>query len=287
MSSINVKSFFDKATSTLTYLVYDTESKNSIVIDPVLDYEIGSSRISYASIEKLLDFISRNRLNLSHVLETHLHADHLSAAYEIRSRCPDVKIVIGKNICSVQKTFLEMYNLSHISPDGSCFDVLVNDGAEIRCGSILVKAIETPGHTPACVSFLIEDRLFVGDTLFMPDYGTGRCDFPGGSAESLFHSIRDKIFCLPDETKVFVGHDYMPNGRELKFQTTVGESKRENIHLRFDTSKEDFVSFRKERDSKLDFPRLLFPSVQMNIQAGKLPPKESNGSRYLKIPIQS
>ena len=286
MSSKRVQPFFDSNTFTMTYLIYDEQSKDAVLIDPVLDFDPVSSEISYSSIEKVAKFIHQNELRLSYVLETHVHADHLSAGHELRSRFPGLKIVISHQINSVQETFQEIFNLDDINSKAQCFDILVRENDEINCGTILIKVMETPGHTPACVSFLIDNMVFVGDALFMPDFGTGRCDFPNGSAENLFHSVREKLYKLPDEVRVYVGHDYQPNGRDLKFQTTIGESKNENIHLRYETKKEEFISFREKRDSTLSLPKLLFPSVQINIRAGQLPPVESNGVHYLKIPLK-
>ncbi len=282
--SLTVKTFYDEPTFTLSYFVYDENTKDAILIDPVLDYDPASGAISTDSIENYKSFISDKKLKLHYILETHAHADHLSGAHELRENFPEAKIAIGKNITLVQEVFSGVFNMD-VATDGSQFDLLLDEGEPLKVGSFEVKTIFTPGHTPACASYLIEDNLFTGDALFMPDFGTGRCDFPKGSAEDLYNSVSNKIYELPDETKVYVGHDYQPNGRKLEYQTTVGESKKKNIQLKSSTTKEEFVKFRTERDATLSAPKLLLPSVQVNITAGELPNPESNGTRYLKIPL--
>ena len=217
--------------------------------------------------------------------KTHAHADHLSSSQIYKEDFPEVKVAVGENIREVQETFKGIYNLGNLAVDGSQFDQLLKEGEVIEAGTIKFKVINTPGHTPACVSYLVDDALFTGDAIFMPDYGTGRCDFPGGDAKQLYNSISRKLYELPDSTRVFVGHDYLPNGRELKYESTIGEQKASNIHLTGDTTEEQFVEMREGRDKTLKAPRLLFPSIQVNVQAGSLPDEESNGMSYLKIPL--
>lgn len=229
--SIEVESFFDQNTFTLTYIVFDPKTKDAVVIDPVLDFDYASGKISFESIEKIMTSISNKNLNLKYILETHVHADHLSGASFIKKEHTHSKIAINKNITQVQKVFNLILNLKHIKENGSQFDTLLNEDENLQIGSFEVKTIFTPGHTPACSSFLIEGNLFTGDTIFMPDYGTGRCDFPKGSAKDLYHSIHEKLYKLPNETKVYVGHDYQPEGRELRFQTTIGDQKEMNTIL--------------------------------------------------------
>lgn len=280
----SVKTFFDQDTYTLTYVVYDENTKDAVIIDPVLDYDPASSKVSKKSLDILLDFIKNKNLNLKLVLETHAHADHLTSAHYIKEQFPDIKVGIGANIRKVQQVFKDIYNLDQLKVDGSQFDLLLEDNQEIEVGSIKIKTINTPGHTPACVSYLIADMVFTGDALFMPDYGTGRCDFPAGSARDLYNSVK-RLYELPDETKVYTCHDYQPNGRELRYQTTIGESKKNNIQLKEDTPEAQYVSFRTSRDKTLNAPRLLLPSIQINVDAGTLPAVENNGAHYLKIPI--
>ncbi len=277
--------FYDPATYTLTYVVYDAQSKDAVVIDSVLDYDPLGSRTSTASVEKVAAFLTEHALVVHYALETHAHADHLSAAPWLKRRF-GAKTVIGEDIRVVQSTFKPLLDLApEVPTDGSQFDRLVRDGEVIEAGSLRIEVIATPGHTPACVSYKIDDALFTGDALFIEDYGTGRCDFPRGSAEALYTSVHDKLYHLPDETRVFVGHDYQPNGRALRYETTIGRSKAANIQLRTETTKEQFVKFRTERDATLQQPRLLFPSVQINVDAGRLPKPHANGVRYLTIPL--
>lgn len=279
-----IKTFYDPATFTLTYLVYDEATKDAIVIDPVIDYDPEASKLSTENLDKVESFVLDHNLKLHAGLETHAHADHLSGSVELKKRFPEMKIVISENITKVQEVFKDIFNLKDLKVDGSQFDILVKEGTPLKFGSIEVDSIETPGHTPACVTFKIEDAIFTGDALFMPDYGTGRCDFPAGSATDLYRSVR-KLYELPDDTRVFVGHDYQPNGRALKFETTIGDSKRCNIQLDATTTEEEFVTFRECRDSQLNPPRLIFQSVQVNVNAGTIPDLEDNGKRYLKIPV--
>jgi glyoxylase-like metal-dependent hydrolase (beta-lactamase superfamily II) len=256
-----------------------------VIIDPVLDYDKGSSRVGYQFADDLVNFLKAENLNLHYIIETHVHADHMSSAQYLKSKFPTAKTAISTKITTVQKTFSEIYNFTDLPTDGSQFDCLFSDGDEIKAGSLSLKVIHTPGHTPTCMSILIGDCLFTGDSLFIPDFGTGRCDFPNGSAEELFLSVSNKLYILPDDTRVFVGHDYQPNGRELRSETSISESKNDNIQLTALTTKDEFVEFRTERDKQLSAPALLLPSIQVNIQAGHLPKLETNGVRYLKIPI--
>ncbi|WP_417336191.1 MBL fold metallo-hydrolase [Halobacteriovorax marinus] len=284
--SHSLKTFFDKDTYTLTYVVYDENSKDAIIIDPVLDYDPAASKISDESIRKVQDFVNSKSLNVHYILETHAHADHLTGAAELKKRIPSTKIGIGKNITKVQDLFSGVFNLKEFNTNGIQFDVLLNEDETLNAGTIEVKTIFTPGHTPACSSYLIDDMVFTGDALFMPDYGTGRCDFPAGSARDLYHSVHEKLYKLPDTTRVLTGHDYQPNGRELRYESTIGESKESNIQLKETTTEAEFIEFRTKRDATLSAPRLLLPSIQVNIDAGHLPHEEDNGSRYLKIPVR-
>jgi glyoxylase-like metal-dependent hydrolase (beta-lactamase superfamily II) len=280
MNSLEIKSFYDPCSHTLTYVVFDQNTKDAIIIDPVLDYDASSGSISLESMNELLGFINKEQLIILQVLETHVHADHLTAALEFKRFFPNVKVGIGEKVLSVQKTFKQKLNLFTLHDNGSQFDFLFKDGEELSFGSINVKIIATPGHTPACVSYLIEDMLFTGDTLFMPDSGTGRCDFPDGSAEDLYNSVHEKLYKLPDETRVFVGHDYQPKGRELLFETTIGESKKNNFQLSMGTSQQDFVHFRIKRDATLNDPKLLLPSILVNLNGGCVPDSSSNGVQF-------
>ena len=282
---MKVEPFFDADTYTLTFLVFDEETKDAVIIDPVLDYDPHASKVTTKNVDKYAKFIDDNNLNLIYALETHAHADHLSGSPELKTRYPNVKVGIGGKITAVQDVFKGVFNFKDLKTDGSQFDETFKEGETIKAGSIEIGVIETPGHTPACVSYKIKDSVFVGDAVFMPDYGTGRCDFPAGSAEDLYVSVHDKIYALPDETKIYVGHDYQPNGREVMWQTTVGESKESNKQLTSSTSKDDFVKMRNERDATLNAPRLILQSVQVNINAGDLPFKDENGAPYLKMPV--
>ena len=285
MSSLNLETFYDEKTYTLTYLVYDSTSKDAVLIDPVLDYDHLSSTTSLESVNRVIHFINKSKLNLHYILETHAHADHLTGAQELKNSFPEAKIGIGEGIRHVQKVFREVYHQPEWPVDGSQFDLLLNGEDSFFAGAINIKTISTPGHTPACVSYLIEDHLFTGDVLFMPDYGTGRCDFPEGSASDLYDSVHEKLYKLPNNTKYHPGHDYRPGGRDLRFESTIGESKELNIHLKEATSKQDFVDFRKSRDATLKTPLLLLPSIQVNVNGGEFPKAEANGVSYLKIPV--
>lgn len=281
-----IKEFFDKNTWTLTYVVWDEKTSDAIVIDPVMNYDPAASKTSEESAKAVIEFLRSKQLNLHFILETHAHADHLSGSQIIKREFPNAKIAIGEKIKKVQEIFKGVFDLPEdFKTDGSQFDRLLKDGEEFEAGSIKIKTLFTPGHTPACASYYIDDNVFVGDALFMPDYGTGRCDFPAGSAVELYHSVHGRLYELPADTKVYTGHDYMPNGRPLKFMATIAEEKKDNIQLKADTSLDDFVRFRTERDRTLAAPKLLLPSVQVNIEAGHLPEPAKNGKRYLRIPV--
>lgn len=286
-SMIQVKEFFDKCTCTLTYAIWDDMTDDAVLIDPVLDYDSASSKTSFTSANAVIDFLNSKELRLHFILETHAHADHLSGSQVIKKSFPEAQIAIGEKITLVQKTFKSIFDLPEdFKTDGSQFDRLLKDQEEISAGSLKVKTFFTPGHTASCVSYYIDGNIFVGDVLFMPDYGTGRCDFPGASAAVLYDSIQNRLYELPVETKIYTGHDYMPNGRAMRFMATVAEEKNENIQLKADTSLEEFVRFRTNRDKTLSAPKLLLPSIQVNIDAGHLPKPKKNGKRYLRIPIE-
>lgn len=285
---MNIKAFFEKETFTLTYVVYDEASRQAVIIDPVLDYDPKASKIKTDSVREVVSFITSSNLKPLYVLETHAHADHLSGSQALKEFFPDILVGINENIVKVQKVFKAVFNLKNLPVDGSQFDRLLKINETYEFGNLKFKVLPTPGHTPACSSFLVgaNDCVFTGDALFMPDYGTGRCDFPAGSAEEMFHSVTEVLYKLPDQTRVFVGHDYLPNGRALKYETTIGIEKNENLRLNQKTTREEFVRFRQERDRQLEAPRLLLPSIQANIRAAKLPEPEDNGTRYFKIPIR-
>jgi len=278
-----IQHFYDPATYTLTYVVFDAATRDAVVIDPVLDFDPASGRTSTVSIEQVEAFVRREGLRVHAVFETHAHADHLSGSQYLRTRF-GARIAIGRRITEVQQTFRPLFG-NPIAVDGSQFDVLLDDYARVQAGTLCVEVLPTPGHTPACVSLKVEDAVFTGDALFIEDYGTGRCDFPRGDAEALYHSVHDVLYTLPDATRVFVGHDYQPNGRALRFETTIGAEKRANVQLSIETTLEAFVSFRRTRDAGLAAPRLLFPSVQVNIDAGRLPAPGLDGLRRLQIPL--
>ena len=287
MSRPQVQSFFDDDTFTVSYVVTDTATKRCAIIDSVLDYDPKSGRTSKASADRIIEYVKNEGLEVEWILETHVHADHLSAAPYLHDKLGG-KLAIGEHIRTVQDTFGKVFNAgTDFARDGSQFDHLFADGDRFRVGDIEAKAIHTPGHTPACMTYVIGDAGFVGDTLFMPDFGTARCDFPGGDARTLFRSIQ-KIMALPDETRLFMCHDYLPESRsEYVWETTVGEERKHNVHVHEGVSEDDFVRMRTERDSQLDMPRLILPSVQVNMRAGHMPPAEDNGVRYLKIPVDA
>ena len=280
-----VHAFFDEATNTITYLVREPEGRACAVIDSVLDFDYASGRTDTRSADAVIDFIRAEGLKLEWVLETHVHADHLSAAPYIQERLGG-QIGIGDRITVVQETFGKIFNEgTRFQRDGSQFDRLFKEGDSFMIGQMRGDVLHTPGHTPACLTYVIGDAAFVGDTLFMPDFGTARCDFPGGSAEVMFASVQ-KILALPDETRVFVGHDYKAPGREVyAWETTVGAQKAANVHVGGGRSKEDFVAMREKRDATLAMPRLIIPSLQVNMRAGQFPEAEDNGQVYLKVPV--
>jgi glyoxylase-like metal-dependent hydrolase (beta-lactamase superfamily II) len=283
---MQIEAFYDKSTGTLTYVVFDDSSKDTIVIDPVLDYEPQSSSTATVAVDKVLSCLSAKGLNVRMIAETHAHADHLSGAQLIKRRYPDALIAIGEGITGSQKTFKRIFGLPEDFPtDGRQFDRLLRNGETVRVGSLSFEVIATPGHTPGCSSYRFGKHVFTGDALFMPDYGTGRCDFPGGSAADQFDSVTRRLYTLPDDTLTYVGHDYMPGGRELRYSATIAEQKANNVHLKATTRKEDFVRNKQAADEKKAAPRLLFQSVQVNIDAGRLPDPEKNEIRYLRIPI--
>lgn len=282
-----VKEFFDKATWTLTFVVYDESTKDAVILDPVWDYDPAASKMSTNSAEEVLQFVKDKNLKVHYILETHAHADHVSGSQVLKRHLSNAKVGIGAKITEVQKVFKGVFNLDpSFKTDGSQFDILLEEGKVVHAGSLKIDTIYTPGHTPACASYVIGDAVFTGDALFMPDYGTGRCDFPAGSADELYTSVHEKLYKLPDHFRVFVGHDYMPGGRPMSFESTIGEEKIKNVQLKVETTREQFVEFRNKRDKSLAAPRLLLPSVQLNIDAGKLPEADTNGARYLKIPVR-
>lgn len=280
-----VAAFFDEPTFTASYVVADPATKKCAIIDSVLDFDPASGRTSRTSADRIIKFVKENGLEVEWILETHVHADHLSAAPYLQEILGG-KIGIGSNITIVQETFGKIFNAgTEFERDGGQFDALFKDADVFHVGMIPSRAIHTPGHTPACMTYLIGDAAFVGDTLFMPDYGTARADFPGGDARALYRSIH-KIFALPDATRLFLCHDYKAPGRnEYAWETTVGEEKRSNIHVRLGVTEEEFVKMRTARDKTLDMPRLILPSVQVNMRAGHMPPPEDNGVSYLKLPV--
>ncbi len=279
----DVQAFFDPATFTVSYVVADPATRTAAIIDPVLDFEPKAGKLSTRSADALLAAVEAQGLTLAYVLETHAHADHLSAADYIRGRS-GAKIVIGARIVEVQKTFIPVFE-AELAADGAVFDVLMNEGDVLPLGELSIGVLHTPGHTPACLTYLIGDAAFVGDTIFMPDYGTARADFPGGDARTLYRSIR-KVLALPPETRVFVGHDYLPQGRsDYRWETTVAEERARNIHVRDGRTEDDFVALRSARDATLPAPTLILPSLQVNIRAGALPAPTAAGRVFLRIPV--
>ncbi len=285
MANPVVRSFFDEATFTVTYVVSDPETSACAVIDSVLDYDPASGRTSTASADAVLDYIRDTSLTVEWILDTHVHADHLTAAAYLKQKTGG-RTGIGDHVPVVQDTFSNVFNTGPGMPcDGSQFDHLFKPDEEFTIGSLKGAVMHTPGHTPACVMYVIGDAVFVGDTLFMPDFGTARCDFPGGDARQLYRSIQ-RVFAMPDETRLFMCHDYKAPGRdEYVWETTVGEQRDKNVHIGGGVSEEDFVAQRSAKDAELKMPALILPSVQVNIRAGDMPPAEDNGTSYLKIPI--
>jgi glyoxylase-like metal-dependent hydrolase (beta-lactamase superfamily II) len=279
-----VRTFFDHATSTASHLVHDPATKAAAIIDPVLDFEPKSARLSTRSADQILEAVQKEGLDLKYVLETHAHADHLSAADYIRGRT-GAKIGIGARIVEVQKLFIPIFEANDVAAVGRVFDHLLNEGDSLPLGELAIGLLHTPGHTPADVTYLIGDAAFVGDTLFMPDYGTARADFPGGDARTLYRSIR-KILALPPETRVFVGHDYLPPDRtEFRWESTVGEQRATNVHIHAGVTEAAFVAARKARDATLTAPTLILPSLQVNIRGGALPTASASGTVFLKLPV--
>ena len=280
----HIKSFFDKATWTFTYVVSDPETRVCVVIDPVLDYDPKSGRTRTQSAQQIIDYITNNQLRLDWILETHAHADHLTAAKYLQNELGG-KIAIGEKVQKVQDVFKGIFNLGEeFKPNGSQFDYLLKDGETISFGNLGIESIAVPGHTPACLAYKVGDAIFVGDTLFPPDVGTARCDFPGGDASTLYKSIK-KILSYPDSTNLYMCHDYPPTDRQVIDKTTVREQRENNIHIHDGVTEDQFVQMRKARDATLEVPVLLLPSIQVNIRAGTMPPKEDNGTSYMKIPI--
>ncbi len=281
-----IEAFLHGRTKTISYVVADPTTKRAAVLDPVLDYDPGGGATATDSADRLIAHVENAGLKVDWLLETHIHADHLTAAPYLKERLGG-RTVIGARITEVQGRFADIFNLKDEVPaDGSQFDRLVEDGDRLELGNLDIAVLHTPGHTPACVSYLVGDALFVGDTIFMPDYGTARCDFPGGDPGTLFRSIR-RLLALPPETRLFVGHDYAPGGRDTAWETTVGEQRAGNIHVGDGIGEADFVAMRTARDARLALPELILPAIQVNIRAGHLPPPEKNGRRYLKIPLNA
>jgi glyoxylase-like metal-dependent hydrolase (beta-lactamase superfamily II) len=281
-----VRHFYDPETSTLTYVVHDEGSRVGVVIDPVTNFDPKSGWTTTASCERVAAYIDAEGLTVPYVLDTHAHADHLSGIPFFVDRY-GARSVIGWRITVVQEMFRDLFNLGRDFPvDGRQFDVLLHDGEELEAGRLCIRAHFTPGHTPACLTYEIGGALFVGDVLFMPDYGTARCDFPGGSADALFDSI-GRLYALPPESPVFTCHDYRPGGRPLRFQSTIGEERAANVQLNAATSRREFLRFREQRDAELAMPALILPSVQVNVRAGRFPVPEENGIAYLKLPLNT
>lgn len=281
-----VHGLFDPATWTVTYVVYEKEGSSCAIIDSVLDYDPKSGRTSTASADQVIRFVKDHSLKVEWIIETHAHADHLTAAPYLKQQLGG-NTLIGGRIATVQSVFKGIFNLeAGFRQDGSQFDRLVEDGETFSIGNLTAKALFVPGHTPACMAYQIGDAVFVGDTLFMPDVGTARCDFPGGDARALYQSIQ-KILSLPPETRLFMCHDYPPNDRPIDFQCTVADQRANNIHVRDGISEDAFVEMRTKRDAALAMPVLILPAVQVNIRAGEMPPKEDNGVSYMKIPINA
>jgi len=285
VAAVLVEAFFDEPTNTVSYLVVDPQTRRAAVVDPVLDYDQRTGKASAKSADRIIGRAAALEATIDWVLETHVHADHLSGAPYIKVKT-GAKVVIGERIREVQKIFRPVFNALDVSGDGSEFDRLVKDGDRLRLGELTIEVIATPGHTPACVSYKIGDTVFVGDTLFMPDYGTARADFPGGDARALYRSIR-RLLALPKDTRLFMCHDYLPKGGRdhYAWETTVGDELAHNIHVHDGVGEDQFVAMRQARDATLSAPVLLMPSIQVNMRAGKLPPADANGVHYIKIPV--
>jgi glyoxylase-like metal-dependent hydrolase (beta-lactamase superfamily II) len=287
MTDPKVQVFFDETTFTASYVVSDPATGRAAIIDPVLDFDAASACTSTQCADRLLEYVQSQGLDVALILDTHVHADHLSAAHYLREQT-GAKTVIGSHIATVQETFAEIYNAeSGFKSDGSQFDLLLDDGDSFAIGELQGRAIHTPGHTPICMVYVIGDAAFVGDTLFMPDYGTARCDFPGGDARTLYRSIR-KIFTLADSTRLFICHDYKAPGRDFyAWESTIAEQRATNIQVHDGIVEDEFVAMREARDASLSMPRLILPSVQVNMRAGGMPPAEDDGVSYLKLPVNS
>ena len=286
MSKPDVKAFFDEATFTVSYVVSDPATARAVIIDPVLDYDPASGRTSTGSADQVIAYVKENELTIDWILESHVHADHISGAPYLKAKLGG-QTAIGGGVTAVQSTFKGVFNLTGLSPDGSQFDHLFNDGDTFDVGNIGGRVIATPGHTPACVTYVIGDSAYVGDTLFMPDFGTARTDFPGGSAPQLYDSIQ-KILALPDDTRLFMCHDYKAPGRDVyAWETSVAAQRDGNIHINKNVSEAEFIAMREGRDSQLGMPKLLLPAIQVNMCAGKFPEPEENDIRYLKIPVDA
>ena len=284
--SFTIKSFFDHATWTFTYVVYEKDQSPCVIIDSVLDYDPKSGRTSTHSAEMVIDFIRTHQLKTEWILETHAHADHLSAAQYLKEKLGG-RVAIGNHIKTVQQVFKGVFNLEEsFNVDGKQFDYLLEEDEIVQFGNLEIQCLFVPGHTPACMAYKIGDAIFVGDTMFMPDVGSARCDFPGGDAKALYESVQ-KLLSYPPETRLFMCHDYPPNERVIKFETSVAEQKKSNIHLKDGISAADFIAMRSKRDATLEMPVLILPAVQINIRAGHMPPKENNGISYLKIPLNA
>ena len=284
MTQPDVHAFHDEATFTVTYVVSDPATRKAAIVDPVHDFDAASGRISTSSADAVIEYVRDSKLEVDWILETHVHADHLSGAPYLQEQLGG-KVAIGAQVGAVQETFKRIFNLDDLATDGSQFDRLFVDGDTFNVGNIEARVIATPGHTPACITYVIGDTAYVGDTLFMPDFGTARTDFPGGSAAQLYDSIQ-RILSLPDETRLFMCHDYKAPGRdEFAWETSVAEQRTKNIHITAEVSKDAFIEMRDSRDSELGMPKLILPSLQVNLRAGHLPPPEDNGTRYLKIPL--
>lgn len=281
-----IQAFFDPKTSTVTYVVADPETRRAAVVDPVLDYDFKSGRTSTASADQVVTWVRAQNLQLDWILETHAHADHLSAARHIQQQLGG-RIAIGEHIREVQATFKKLFNLERgFLPDGSQFEHLFRDGEVFRIGGLEAKALHVPGHTPADMAYLVGDAVFVGDTMFMPDVGTARADFPGGDARQLYRSMR-RLLELPPQTAIYVCHDYPPASRKPQWKTTVAEQRASNIHVRDGVSEDEFVKMRQARDATLEMPTLILPSIQVNVRGGRLPPPDDNGIAYLRIPLNA
>ena len=282
--SPEIRAFFDEATNSVSYLVADPATRAAAAIDPVLGFDPVSGRIDHEGADRILSAAEEGGYSIAWILETHAHADHLSAAQYLKRRT-GAKLAIGAGIRKVQGAFAPRFGADDVKPDGGDFDRLLDDGEALALGDLTIEVIATPGHTPACVSYKVGDAVFVGDTMFMPDYGTARCDFPGGDARQLYRSMQ-RILSLPRETRLFMCHDYKAPGRDaFAWETTVGEQRDRNVHIAGGVGEDDYVAMRTARDATLKVPKLLYPAIQVNIRGGRLPPPEANGIRYLKLPL--